>query len=184
LGPDVDGANGLSFRARHRTFAPDLASAPDRASAPGLGILRLPALSLVAVVLLIAALAAGCGGGGTSPAEGRRFGAPIPADAKFVEITDLVRSHKRFAGTDVFIRGRVVNQCPTSGCWVDVVSIQGESDPMSGPTILIHLKGPAFDDRIGEIKGVLPGKTVKAKAYVSVRGDRAELHASSLEVLD
>lgn len=117
----------------------------------------------------------GCGSSG----EPAPFGKPIPDDADFVEIPEILKNPQEYGGKEVFVKGCVVNQCPTSGCWIEVIEMKGKTDER----ITVHLRGPAFDDRIDEIRGKLKGRCVRVKAYVSVQSGSVELHASSLEVV-
>jgi len=130
--------------------------------------------------MLVTVIAVGCSQSGSPQGEVKTFGPPIPADAAYVEIPELVKNAKKYAEKDIFLQGKATNQCPTSGCWIDVVGLEDKS----GASVVVRLTSPAFQDRMDEIKGKLVGKKVKLKGYVSVREDKAEVYASSLEVLD
>lgn len=120
-------------------------------------------------------LIAGCGGS----QKPKVFGSPIPKDAEFVRIPELLRNPQEYAGKDVFVEGCAINQCPTSGCWIEVVEMGGNPEEK----ITVHLRSPAFENRMDEIRGQLKGRCVRLKGYVSLRSERVELHASSLEII-
>lgn len=115
---------------------------------------------LLAFVLVVAAVAAGCHG------EKETYGAPVPS-SESTPIRQILASPADYADKTVVVEGRISTECP-SGCWFEV-----EQD---SPPLYVDLSGAGL---------AIPqyvGKTVRVVGSVSTADAQIQFDGKGVEI--
>jgi len=123
------------------------------------------------VLLVVLALAGGVSYGvvvkGRRAPVSEHVGGPS-AGAPLVPIYDAQVYPEKYAGTTIRVEGKIVRQCPNSGCWFDLKSDKG--DPLR--VDMGHL-GLKFPQRGGYTASV-EGKLFQGKQRVELIGENVD----------
>ena len=120
---------------------------------------RRSELVALAVVSLLIATLAGCGGG-------EKYGAEITTN-ETTKVGDILARPDEFDGKTVRIQGEITRECPT-GCWLDVKDDTGAAYVDLGPS------GFAIPQEVGS-QVTVEGRVFKRKERTIIVGKGVEI---------
>jgi len=82
-------------------------------------------IALGLVILVVAAVVVGCGGGAKAGAKSNAYGKAIPADMAVTTAREIVNNPQAWEGKDVLVAGKITSECPSGG-WVWVQDSTGQ----------------------------------------------------------
>lgn len=82
-------------------------------------------VGLTLILVVVAAVVVGCGGGKPGTARTATYGKPIPADMAVTTAKEIVANPAAWEGKDVLVAGRITSECPSGG-WIWVKDETGD----------------------------------------------------------